>query len=246
MLTNDADHAQFQFVVSEFLQSEGFLTPAQITYHEAWSGSDLKAKEILQNRFSRTALNLRTRADRIAIHGELECEFEWEVKTKPARSAYDDLTCEALPLCFHILKSRLGVRCLYAVRHCRTGREFSFWADDEFAKAVKSVKVPMRWSHIDIANYCADFHALFPNAAVNTMPRTNGSDDPFILVAAADTLTLPDWKDSIRKAKVELLTDAAKRMRLGPFKTEDRCKSPTTKAPSPSSRGNENWNRSTI
>ena len=128
-------HKNLEDDVTDYLLDKGFIVH-QSTYHEVMPRV---LARILSLRFSLTALYLRGRADRIAIHRELPIEFEWEAKTH-ARKDKRDLTIEALPLVHHMAKSRLGVDCLYAARvH---GKDVGFWVSN--LPEIKCVFLPLR------------------------------------------------------------------------------------------------------
>lgn len=182
---DDPSHARAQAAVDRWLEHAGFrLTSA--TYHETWPDDMI---EIVKGRYSLTALYLRARADRVAIHRQWPVEFEYEIKTFPTDPKMN-LAIEALPLLHAVRRAELGVRTLYACLN-DAGEECGFWCDD----------VPPVWkTHIPAnAKPCPDCYVdvLSWFGEPELLPRVRGSGDPYVLIRRADALRLPSWRAQV-------------------------------------------------
>jgi len=205
---DDAAHRALEEDVKTFLEGEGFLVPPPIQYHEAWKENCPVAINLLRNRFTRTALYVRTRADRLAFHKDLPLDFEFEPKTTGGKN----IDCEALPLCYHLALAQIGVRSLYPIRHTKRNLDVGFWVGEGIVPDV--IMVPDRWTPEDQAEYIATFQAWFPATDVISTRRTSGSGDPFALFDLDKAEKWPDWRTLMRDAKQHVLRDAAERNSL--------------------------------
>lgn len=184
-------HAQLEADVTEFLHSLGFLT-ASATYHDVMEPELVR---VLQTRESATALSLRTRADRVAIHVDVPAEFEYECKTHLSRR-YHDMTVEAYPLALHVIKARYGVRCLYAYRNPIQRHQYGFWVHD--LPEIREIMIPGRWSKEQTAWFETVFADAFPGTKLRALGRrTAGSGDPFAVIDKEVLPRLPDWRDLV-------------------------------------------------
>lgn len=186
------DHDDFEtIVVAGYLKNRGYLL-GEATYHAVLPPA---VAETLKQRYSPTSLYLRTRADRIAVHKTDAIEFEWEVKTVNREG--DDaqnFALELVPLFMHKAKAQHGVRCLYAMRNIRRLWDVGFWCDS--IPKVRTVFIPGRWgAHPAIRTWFCDIaKQAFPNAPVVDLKSTDGSDDPFVVIAESDAARLPSWQ----------------------------------------------------
>lgn len=182
---NDPRHAKLEADVNEFLHCQGFMT-ASATYHTVMP-------KVVCDRLSRidtpSALYLRGRADRIAIHNTHPICFEWEAKTRDPRTSYTNMAIEAFPLAQHIYKAKLGVRILYVYRDEASGIDCGFWA--HALPPINRIIVPKRGD--GIAAYLSQ---AFPGIG-QVRSETRGSGDPFVIINFADVQQLGDWQMEI-------------------------------------------------
>lgn len=187
-----AFHDKLEESLHQQFQKLGFET-FQLPYHETLS-SDMV--DILKNRWSPTALYIRGRADRLAIHKELPIEFEWEVKTHESRQ-HHDITLEALPLLHHIQKSVLGVECLYIHYNRHTERYSAFWVNN-----IPPVRVylPLRWpQESEIHQFYKQILADGFRTNPIELTKVKGSGDPFIVIPQMWADDLPAWEELIEE-----------------------------------------------
>lgn len=184
-------HAQLEERIESYLKGQGFFVDS-LTYHDRLPEEVVR---ILQYRNTPTALYLRGKADRIAIHPKYEIEFEWETKTHE-NSKYRDLTIECLPLVFHILRSPLGVRCLYACAIPHISKEFGFWIH-EFPP-VREIHIPSRWELDTREWFKAIFRVHFPTVFIRDV-RWNRrfSGDPYLIIDKSELTNCSHWHELI-------------------------------------------------
>jgi len=183
--------------VKEFLTAHRFLTD-EATYHSVMQPEiSLRLSRI----YTPTALYVRGRADRIAVHKEQDIVFEWEAKTW-YESRKHNMALEALPICHHLVSAELGVKCLYAYRDSKCGYDVGFWIHE--LPPVQVIFIPGRWDSQMIEWFKNQFRMIFPLVETRQIEVKRGSSgDPFIIVNEEDVKKLPDWRDLIR----ELLQD---------------------------------------
>lgn len=191
-----ASHKNLETDVSEYLTSKGYWI-GDSTYHRVLP-SDIK--ELLSTRYNPTALYLRGRADRIAIHKTHEAVFEWEAKTHTSKTRHD-MTIEALPLCHHIAQASLGVQCLYAYRDGDL-YDCGFWVHEWEQLDIRVIIIPGRWGREKADWFKVTFQAFFPKVSVCQTGGTNGSGDPFAVVSQQCVSQLPTWKQLIDDIQV--------------------------------------------
>ena len=191
----EEEHIKLQNEVGEYLQSLGFWIDSA-TYH------DRLAKERadhLSGIYSLTALYIRGRADRIAVHSTRNVVFEWEIKTHKSPDK-TDMSFEALPFMHHVQQGQLGVKCLYIYRNPFPNQilDIGFWIHD--MPPIEAILIP------DNPYYSSETHALIEETAQKLLFRTNrtrptkGSNDPFALVEEKYVRCLPHWKNLILEA----------------------------------------------
>jgi hypothetical protein len=181
-------HDAFETEVTQWLTAMGFLCHSA-TYHTMMPPA---MANLLRRRSSMTALHLRGRADRIAIHQTLPVEFEYECKTHDSQQ-YQDLTIELTALCFHLMKARLGVKCLYIYRH--NGREKGFWADEMPTPRV--VHIPARYDAATTLQFKGMAENYFPNVPIRLGGKTNGSGDPFVIIDYSVVAQMANWRELV-------------------------------------------------
>jgi hypothetical protein len=193
MRTDDIRHAILETDVSKVLDSCGFWTHAA-TYHETMPQEMVKH---LQRIDTPSALYLRARADRLALHKTLPICYEYECKTRHPRTKSCNWAIEALPLAHHILKASLGVQILYCYRDVECGIDAGFWCD-----ALPRIDCLMLTDRSDLA-LDAYLKSVFSEKwlgyqpAINYSSASRGSGDPFILIHEAVVRTLPHWNMQI-------------------------------------------------
>jgi len=190
--TDDKYHAELEREVDEYLRSHGFIVPSAVTYHEVWPA---EIKNLVASRQSMTALYLRSRADRVAIHADLPIEFEWECKTN---QKYFDLSFEALPFMHHLAKARLGVRCLLCIWNLRSGFHHGTWISWEVVDNIREIRVPDKCRMTDKEAFIRCCEELLPQVRVKPTGGTNGgSNDPFVVIDKSLAPAFPHWHDLI-------------------------------------------------
>lgn len=183
-----APHKRLEEDVVLYLECMGYYT-FEATYHTVL---DPEIKDLLSRTFNPTALYIRGRADRVALHWNQEPTFEWEAKTHQS-SKYHDMTIEALPLAHHIIKNKLGVRCLYAYGSPFDNTNYGFWVDD--LPPVKLVMIPnTRWTSAGVEFYNKVFESVFKDSKIINMDKTKGSNDPFVIIDEGAKKKLKDWR----------------------------------------------------
>lgn len=211
MITPDyKPHKKLESGVRDFLKSHNFLI-YEATYHAV---ADKEIKDLLSTRFTPTALYLRGRADRIAIHKTKSIEFEFECKTHENPS-FHDCTIEMLPLIHHLSKSKLGVKCLYIYRDdiprvyrilegpkkglCdRTSIpiECGFWVDQ--LPSVREIRIPPHERN-DVDWFTKLARTWFPGVEINYKPIRGGTKDPFLIIDQSIIETYPHWQILIKE-----------------------------------------------
>ena len=117
-------HSDLQDRVSTYLISRGFVVD-DAPYHEKMTR---EVSDRLKQQRNPTALYLRGRADRVAVHKILDLSFEWECKTHSSRK-YSDICIEAMPFFHHRSRYEMsGVKCLYIYENPFNGESYGFWA----------------------------------------------------------------------------------------------------------------------
>ena len=192
-------HSDLEEDVRQYLAARGFWT-TELTYHECLPGEWVRK---LQDRWSPTALYIRGRADRLAMHPTAEVEFEWEAKTHKS-SRKHDLCIEALPLLHHLLKGRVDVQCLYIYRNPFVNEEVGFWTD--VMPKIREVHIPQRWDDEQMSWFHQVLETYFPRIPLRETywNATKGSGDPYIIIDRSVVRDMPHWK-----AAVDSLLDRA-------------------------------------
>jgi len=195
MSTNESRskyHRDAEERIRQDLEGMGFYCPA-LPYHAALS-TDQAA--VLRTRYSPTALYLRNRSDRMAIHKLLPVEFEWEVKTRES-TRYDNLSLEALQLAQHVVMGQLDVRCLYIYSDPFSDFECGFWTTA--LPPISCVQIPLpRWGQVTSDWYKAKLATAFPSTRILATDRSAGSNTPFALINHADLIALPHWRTLVQ------------------------------------------------
>jgi hypothetical protein len=183
--TNHPGHVTLEQEVIAQLQASGFYTSAS-TYHETMPP---ELVQVLQRRFSITALYLRSRADRCAVHKIQPVEFEWEVKSH-ANPRYDDLTLEFLPLITNAERQRLyGVKCLYIFRVNKIEGGFWSWPLPDIRELRYSPR--QEWQeHRGLILHLASFYGIHKVIE----KAVSGSGDPFVVIDESVIRKMHRWE----------------------------------------------------
>jgi len=184
-------HTQLEDDVTAHLEHLGCLVDSA-PYHDKMNP---RIVQILQNTYAPTALYLRSRADRIAIHPRHRVVFEWEAKTHNS-SKYHDCCIEALPVCVHLALVHLGVKCLYVYRDPQRGYDTGFWVSN--LSLIRAILIPTpRWTAKQIEWFQQQFAVYFPNTPISKIGKTLGTDDPFLIIDESEIMQMPHWKKLI-------------------------------------------------
>lgn len=184
-------HKTLETDIAEYLDRKGFWVGAA-TYHEVLPDN---IKRRLSAIYTPTALYLRGRADRIAVHKTGDVVIEWEAKTHTSGQRHD-MTLEALPLCHHMDNANLGVICLYVYRDTDCGYECGFWTEQLNTRdvPVRVIMIPGRWNADQRAWYRKQFARVLPGVQIVDTGRNAGTGDPFLIIDESVVRGLPDWR----------------------------------------------------
>mgnify|MGYP001580142151 CR=1 FL=1 len=176
-------HRVLEADITVYLVEAGYAVESA-TFHDTYAPD---VASLLKRRDSPTALYLRARADRVAVHRQHPVEFEWEAKTHQSATRRD-LCLELLPLLLHRLHARCDVACLYCCRIA--GRDVGCWAD---RIPIDTVMLPAT-----VGPRVTWFRGLtwrfLPDACLVELPTVAGSGDPFVIVPEAIWMTWADWR----------------------------------------------------
>jgi hypothetical protein len=199
-------HAALEEDVTSYMKSIGFLVDSA-PYHDKMNSEIVQA---LQYIYAPTALYLRGRADRIAVHRNPPLVFQWEAKTHISQR-WHDCCLEALPFCHHISSARLDVECLYVYRDPFKNRDVGFWVSSY--PDIREIKIPTsRWSDEQLHYFEFQFRQFLPGTRINRLRRTKGSDDPFLIIDEKVIASLPHWKTVIDD-KLDATAEIYRRLR---------------------------------
>lgn len=191
---DDIRHQTLEFSAATFLRSSGFHYYSA-TYHDVLRDrqklGDVNARQVcdrLQLLDTPTALYVRTRPDRIAVHKTLPICFELEFKTRLPSTRQTNMTFEAIPFAHNVLKSRLGVKTLYC--YSDSGMERGFWCSAH--PPIACIFIPTRSAALE-----AYLQGVFPNVSMVPLPWTRGSDDAFVKIEFDEISKCCDWRDLV-------------------------------------------------
>jgi hypothetical protein len=180
-------HDSFEAEIGRSLESLGFMVD-HATYHVTYRP---RVKTRLAEMSHPTALYLRGRADKIAIHTIFDYGFEWECKNHNS-SRLHDACIEALPLAHHLCHAGYYAHCLYAYRNPDRHPDVGFWVQD--LPPLRELFIPDRWDQDHVNFFHHVFRAAFPSVPVRVGHPTRGSRDPFAVIAEATVRALPSWQ----------------------------------------------------
>ena len=189
-------HRELEKDVKGYLESRDYLIH-EATYHAIGTS---EVRDILQTRFTPTALYLRGRADRVAICRVFPLEFEFECKTHDSQR-YNDMTLEMLPLIHHISKSNIGVNCLYAYRnpYKKDENNYGFWVTE--LPGIRQVWIPPLERN-DLPWFKSLAATWFPGIE-QVVKNVGGTGDPYIIIDQSVVSKLSDWKDLITQRELQ-------------------------------------------
>ena len=189
-------HQELELDVTRYLEENGYLVDSA-PYHEKMLKPIVHR---LENIYTPTALYLRGRADRIAVHIHRDTVFEWEAKTH-GTSQWHNMAIEALPLARHIHKAEFDVKTLYCYRDPTRGYEIGFWTNN-IPSIWKVVMPTRRWPEELIHWYEEQISIWYPGIQIQRIRGTNkGSNDPFVLIKESIVKVLPHWKKLIEETE---------------------------------------------
>lgn len=193
--TSVTEHGTLETDVTAALKALDFFVTMAV-YHEVMSPA---VKRRLQRITEPTALYIRHRADRIAVHKTKDLVFEWEAKTHVSQRRHD-MTIEVLPLIHHMAKSRLGVRCLYVYRNTYRGHDAGFWVHDLGSIPIRCVMIPARWRESWFSEWITEMcREWLPTVGVVETPHNDGSGDPFVIIDEKVVSKMQPWRTLIRE-----------------------------------------------
>jgi len=181
-------HESFENRVYAELEREGFVV-RDLTYH-AHLGEEIVAR--LKRMRTPTALLVRTRADRIAVHQTEPIVAKIEVKT--SGYANGSFAIEAFPLAVHILEAKMvGAACLYICLQRTIQHEFGFWAG-EIGKHIAAIYIPPHW-HAFTEQFPEWLRCAFPDTPIRWLRNpTQGSNTPYALIAPPVVRSMAHWQ----------------------------------------------------
>jgi len=186
-------HDDYEQYFNAELKKLGFITD-DMTYH---SKMHPETKHRLSGIYNPTALYIRTRADRVAIHTRYRYVFQWEVKTHDSRQ-YRNWALEVFPLIVHKINSTtFGIRCLYAYYNPFTGHEAAFWSDN--IPILSCIMLTDRLATNGEEYFNKLCKGSFPHTNIITNINSNGSGDPFALIDEGIVKDLPSGIALIEK-----------------------------------------------
>lgn len=181
-------HSELEREAITYISGCGYFIMS-LCYHEVMP-RDIKNK--LQLLFSLSALYIRSRADRLAIHRSQDRQFEFECKTH-VNQKYNDLTLEIYPALMHLSK-RDFIDTLYIVEV--NGRQGGFWVSH--FPTVRQIIIPGRPKNQRVASFIIlNAPRFFPGVPVYESWSVNGSGDPFAIIDKSEIAQLPDWRTLI-------------------------------------------------
>jgi hypothetical protein len=179
---DDPHHAALETEVIAFAEAHGWAV-GSATYHTVMPEA---VKIALSRCYDPSALYVRGRADRVAVKGQ-HCRL-FEAKTNSGRHLRASI--EAGPICHYI---STGIPCLYIYRDVKDGFEAAFWTTA--MPCIDVVFLPELWTPPLQRYFQTQFRRVWPHVDIAPLPRTNGSNDPFVVIrrdALAERLV--DWR----------------------------------------------------
>lgn len=198
---NDPRHAQLMADIGDVLESCDFETH-EMTYHSRLPPETVHRLRLLD---TNTALAIRNRADRFALHRSLPICFEYDGKTRNPRTRAENCAVDAIQLAHHILKARLGVQILYCYRDIGLDIDVGFWC--HALPRISCVMMTERGE--SIAGLAGYLRGVYHDVQFAYTPSTNGSGMPFVLIDRAVIQELPSWRMEIAALVTASSADAA-------------------------------------
>ena len=181
-------HDSFESRVYAELEQRGFVVH-DLTYH---THLERETVDRLKRIRTPTALLVRTRADRIAMHQTMPLVAKIEVKT--SGYANGSFALDAFQLATHIIEAHtLGAQCLYICFQRTVNYEFGFWAS-EIRDRIAGIYVPPYW-HGFVREFPDWLLSAFPDAPVRWLTyETQGSNTPYVLMSPSTVRSLGHWQ----------------------------------------------------
>lgn len=193
--SNTPQHDALEAEVRAYLEARGFMV-GQMVYHQKDAFSD-ELRNALRCCDDMTALDIRGEADLVAVHPRDGVCIRVEIKTDDC--SRPNIAFEMRPLWKHMRNP--CTKTLYAYRKVSNpGRanpveiECGFWAASP--PPFKQVWIPPRWK----SNGEIEFIRIAEDLGLGSriqFYRTNGSNDPYVLIDPAAMEGLPHWKSLI-------------------------------------------------
>jgi hypothetical protein len=181
-------HSELERAAIEYISGCGYFI-ISLCYHEVMPR---EIKERIRFLFSLSALYVRSRADRLAIHRSQDKQFEFECKAHSNKN-YSDLAIEAYPAMMHLAK-RDFIDTLYIFEV--NGRQGGFWVSH--FPTVRQIIIPGRPQNQRVAPFIIlNAPKFFPGVPVYESWPVNGSGDPFAIIDQSEIAQLPDWRTLI-------------------------------------------------
>jgi hypothetical protein len=190
--------------VQAWLHERGFAF-SSLAYHDVLKDAQPALADRIARMWDATAIVMRHRPDRIAVHGQLPLAFWWEGKTKgkfaPSSEAiYVDLC--TLIATYH---RDPDLRTLFVHRNQHSGLEVGFWASDvpDLGARVKISRA--KWGDSTIAGWYARQARYIFGKNVSIGDHTGGgSGDPFVVIPHGQVVGLRHWTTLVEEAMQEV------------------------------------------
>jgi len=180
---NDPNHMDLEKKVIRFYEDHGF---------EILKQSEAEKNKRLLQIFTPTALYERTIRDLLVIHKEKDIVLQTEIKTHKSKRK-NDMCLEMVPLYFHIILTKGGVKCLYVYRD-PYGNECGFWCGA--IPEIREVYIPQKRWDKDQLKYYEELAAYFQKE-IKRPKAIEGTDDPYIVIDESEVEKLPPWENLI-------------------------------------------------
>lgn len=166
-------HDQLEGELVPILAAAGYSTITN-TYHNVLTPEEV---DQLRRVYTPTALLVRTRADRLALHpGKKDCFF-LEVKSPPATKK---LHLEALPVLSHVHEHLMfGAECMYVYRGPMSGGRIVGEYIEDLLPQVTTLTLTPRAKNLPNC-----FDNLPPHISIVRREKVFGSGDPFFSIPA--------------------------------------------------------------
>lgn len=200
---NNADHRKLITDALEYLGARQYYTSDESTYHEILPEEQ---QRLLQKDYDPTAMYVRSRADRLAVHPVPGRTTYFDAKS----SRYDGPTpyafIELVPLMFHEIAAKHGVRCLYIFRRYTgsTFIDYGWWSG--LLPRIIDIKFPCDSRRTDASWVNTMASTVFSEVSQSTAPFMRGSGTPYASMYVEDCQPWQQLIDQIVKDGVTVAT----------------------------------------